>query len=40
MDNAKKILIEKKELLHRLAMTLVEKETLDAKEIAAIIGAV
>ncbi|MGB0130279.1 ATP-dependent zinc metalloprotease FtsH [Chlorobium sp.] len=38
MDNAKRILSEKKELLHRLADNLIEKETLNAEEIAAIIG--
>ncbi|MBM3162060.1 MAG: ATP-dependent metallopeptidase FtsH/Yme1/Tma family protein [Chlorobi bacterium] len=38
MENAKKILSEKKELLHRLAGSLIEKETLNANEIAAIIG--
>ncbi len=38
MDNARTILSEKKELLHRLADTLIEKETLNAGEIDAIIG--
>ncbi|NTV08137.1 MAG: ATP-dependent zinc metalloprotease FtsH, partial [Chlorobium limicola] len=38
MDNARAILNEKKELLHRLADTLIEKETLNAGEIDAIIG--
>jgi len=38
MDNAKKILSEKQEMLHRLAENLIEKETLNAEEIAAIVG--
>lgn len=38
MDNAKAILHEKKELLDKLAVSLIEKETLNAKEIEAIIG--
>lgn len=38
MEDAKKILTDKKELLHRLAETLIEKETLNADEITAIIG--
>ncbi|ABL64484.1 ATP-dependent zinc metalloprotease FtsH [Chlorobium phaeobacteroides] len=38
MDNAKKILIEKKSILQKLAETLIEKESLDAGEIRKIIG--
>jgi cell division protease FtsH len=38
MDNARTILSEKKELLHKLAVSLIEKETLNASEIEAIIG--
>ena len=38
-ETAKKILQEHEDLLHKIAETLVEKETLDGKEIDAIIEA-
>lgn len=38
MENAKNILTSKLDNLHRLAGTLIEKETLNAEEITAIIG--
>ncbi|MEI6847153.1 MAG: ATP-dependent zinc metalloprotease FtsH [Chlorobiaceae bacterium] len=38
MDNAKKILREKTDILHRIASMLIEKESLNAMEIAEIIG--
>ncbi len=38
MENAKKILSEKSDVLHRLATMLIEKESLNAMEIDAIIG--
>ncbi|NHQ59314.1 ATP-dependent metallopeptidase FtsH/Yme1/Tma family protein [Chlorobium sp. BLA1] len=38
MENAKKILSENRDILHRLAGLLIEKESLNAKEIAEIIG--
>ena len=38
MENAKKILNEKSSILHRLAGVLIEKESLNADEIKAIIG--
>jgi cell division protease FtsH len=39
MDNARTILNEKKALLHNLAKSLIEKESLDAGEIEAIIAS-
>ena len=39
MENAKRILMEKKNLLDALAEALIEKEILSSKEIDAIIGA-
>ena len=38
MENAKRILNEKSSILHRLAGVLIEKESLNANEIKAIIG--
>jgi cell division protease FtsH len=38
MENAKNILTSKLDNLHRLAETLIEKETLNAEEITALIG--
>ena len=38
MENAKKILNEKSEILHRLAGILIEKESLNAAEIKEITG--
>ncbi|EAT59004.1 ATP-dependent zinc metalloprotease FtsH [Chlorobium ferrooxidans] len=38
MENARKILSENRDILHRLAGLLIEKESLNAKEIAEIIG--
>jgi cell division protease FtsH len=38
-DNAKKILKEHEDLLHKIAEALIERETLDGKEIDAIIDA-
>jgi len=39
MENAKRILNEKNEILQRLAVILIEKESLNAKEIMEIIGS-
>ena len=39
MENAKTIINEKSAILHRLAELLIEKESLNALEIKAIIGS-
>jgi len=39
MENAKRILIEKSDILHRLAEVLIEKESLNAMEIKEITDA-